>query len=274
MNENIITKIKHKVVYSPLHKPVLEIIAAVIRYRIERSKPVLYNTIYIISPYKTGTTYIDSLWNNNISKHEPFHLYSLKYLNQNFNNNFRRRSNKLRLKMECSGFLSMHIEKLPQATVENGISYIYILRPPNKWVLSVLSHFSYIKDIGYNYIDFYYWTKLLNYSMINVLNSDDKPMLQKLIDDLFIIYFKLLDDAINNQDIYFVELRNINDLAEYIGAKIGVKPNYEKSWKRKSETIFDDIPVNNSEAEERYRSKLSGIPKSRNISSILSSIEA
>ena len=46
------------------------------------------NTIYIVSPYKTGTTYIDSLWNESVSKHGLFQLYSLRDLGQNFEEDF------------------------------------------------------------------------------------------------------------------------------------------------------------------------------------------
>src|SRR5690554_4116633 len=113
MIRSFIDKLRHKIAYSKLHEPIMRLISQGVGLRIKASKSIQYPTIYVVSPYKTGTTYLDSLWSDKISRHEPFHFYSLQCLSENFDEKFKKRSNVLKLRLECSGFLSLFITQLP-----------------------------------------------------------------------------------------------------------------------------------------------------------------
>lgn len=122
-----------------LYKPLRRLRSILFSGVVFFSRASIAPTVYILSPYKTGTTYVDSLWSNRISKHEPFDVYSLKYFGKEFETTFIKRSRALNLKLECSGFLSLYINELPKITDANRLRYIYILRPPSEWVKSVIS---------------------------------------------------------------------------------------------------------------------------------------
>ncbi len=255
--------LKSKITHSPLHKPLKNLLALRDKKRINRSKPELTPTVYILSPYKTGTTYIDSLWEDSVSQHEPCQVYSLRFLDENFELNFKKRASYLNLKMECSGFLSLFLDKLPQADEKNGIRYFYVLRPPSKWVYSVLSHFMLISDLGYNFIDQFYWHKLLGYSMVEIFKTDNKEELEKLVNDLYKVYFELLEKAFANRDINFVKIEHLNDLAEYLEEQFDISPNFDRSWKRRSKLKFDKVETKYHAEDVAYEKFVQKIPKER-----------
>jgi len=219
------------------------------------------NTIYIVSPYKTGTTYIDSLWNESVSKHEPLQLYSLRGLGQNFEEDFLKREALLDLKIECSGFWSLFLERLPKP--ETLYKYIYVLRPPSEWVTSVIKHFYGLRTIGYNYINDYYWIRLLGYDMLPVLKNGKEAEIYKLISDLYQINFDILQSALKNQAIFFVNMEDLDSLAIKLGQIIGIEPNFDQSWRRvaKHKPHFK-IPLD-LEMDKKYQIWLKSIPERR-----------
>lgn len=262
MGERPIQNLRRIVAHSLLHRPLMEYRARIAARRIKHTDVRREgSTIYIVSPYKTGTTYIDSLWDENISKHEPFQLYSLRDLKKDFVRNFRKREILLNLKLECSGFFSLFLDKLPKSTIPH--KYIYILRPPSKWVGSVMKHFYGLRTIGYNYINEYYWKQLLSHDMLPVLINGKQKEIEKLADDLYKIYFKLLADAEHNPDISFVELKNLDQLALRLGERIGVRPDFSRAWKRVGKQKPDfKIPIR-PDMDEKYELLLRDLPKER-----------
>lgn len=262
MKEQSFYKLKSLITHSPLHKPLMEWRAKRADNKIKRTQAAKDpRTIYIVSPYKTGTTYIDSLWDESISKHEPFQLYSLRDMEKDFESNFYKRENVLDLKLECSGFLTLFLEKLPKTTMQS--KYIYILRPPSKWVGSVIKHFYGLRNIGYNYINEYYWKRLLGYDMLPIIEKKEKGKLNNLVQDLYQLYFDFLTKAEKNTAIFFVQLENIDNLAVKLGERIGVAPNFEKSWKRESKNKLKiDLPLNKAE-DEKYNQFIKELPQDR-----------
>ncbi|WLD24703.1 hypothetical protein NU10_04770 [Flavobacterium dauae] len=250
-----------RLVQSKLHKPIKLIGAWWNKLIIENGSNAegSVKTIYVISPYKTGTTYIASLWGEQYAKHEPYHMYSLKYLNKrNFTKNFQQRQNKLNIRIECSGFLSACIEKLPVST-----QYIFILRPPISWIQSVLNHFFLLKDLGYNYIDEYYWKKELGYSLQNILLEANQVDLEIMIKDLYRIYLKYIHQCLRHPTVKFVEMKDLDDFAKKLGEEINVTPNFQKSWKRPSKFRYDKVDVKNIINEDAYNELIGSIPKEK-----------
>lgn len=263
MRNKFISKIHKTLAYTVLHKPLMELRTLVVRRLIYNTGPKLTPTVYVISPFKTGTTYLASLWNEKISRHEPFDLYSLKYMPNDFEINFSKRANCLNIKLECSGFLSLYIKKLPLSSGSNGIKYIYVLRKPTDWVKSVMTHFDGIKKLGYNYIDLFYWQKLLGYSMNEILLKNDKDASTILVNDIYKLYFKFLEEVYARDDVYFVELNQLDELAQKLGTDFGIAPNFNRSWQRKSESSFRTVETKNPAMDEKYKAFLSAIPSER-----------
>lgn len=252
-------KIKKKLVSTVLHRPFKEIESFFIHLKLKLYGPKSRGTIYIISPYKTGTTYIASLWDNSLVSHEPYHYYSLKYISkENFLFNFKRRENSLNLKAECSGFFSMHIENLPDTN-----QYIFILRPVVSWVQSVLNHFYSLKDLGFNYIDEYYWKKILGYSIIDVLVEKNPEKLNGLVSDLHEEYLKIIREALKKMPVSFVNMKDLDRLAEKLGDVIGVSPDFDKSWQRKSENKYDTIDIHQIITNDEFDKLVESIPLNR-----------
>lgn len=107
---------------------------------VKDSEIINHKTVYCISPYKTGTTYLASCFNLDMSKHEPIKHMSLKNLEKDFDSFFIKRLNHLNLKLECSGFWSAYINELAHNKIAKDLDYICILRAPSSWVASVINY--------------------------------------------------------------------------------------------------------------------------------------
>lgn len=233
-----------------LYKAYVRIRARFRKYKIEKIQPTNINTIYVVSPYKTGTTYLDSLWNERVSRYEPFHVYTLNFIEQNLSHNFPRRKSLLNLKLETTGALSLFLRDLPKPN--QPYSYLYILRPPSKWIHSVIKYWSLRQNHNWDYINEFFWKRLLHYDMKEVIANNDKQGMKKLVDDLEKIYFNLLNDALSNQAIYFVEIKDLDELAISIGKRIGIPPDFDRSWKRVTKKIPElTIPLD-KKIDEKY----------------------
>ena len=110
---SIIHTIKYHLLRTPIAKSLKNIQARLLYARLPPLKSKIERkTVYSISPYKTGTTYLASCFSEEVVKHEPLHHLSLKMLDENFDSFFVRRMKHLNLKLECSGFMSAYLNKL------------------------------------------------------------------------------------------------------------------------------------------------------------------
>lgn len=259
--KNMNNSLSKILVHSKLHKPIKLIGAWWNKLIIEKGSNAegSVKTIYVISPYKTGTTYIASLWDDKYAKHEPYHMYSLKYLNKgDFTKKFRKRQNKLNIQIECSGFLSAWVEKLPPSN-----QYIFILRPPISWMQSVLNHFFSLKDLGYNYIDECYWKKELGYSLQDTLVEANQVDLERIVIDLYQLYLKYIHKSLAHPTVRFVEMKDLDDLARKLGKELNVQPNFIKSWKRPSKISYDKVNIKSIINEGLYDELIKSIPEDK-----------
>jgi hypothetical protein len=134
--------LKKYLINTPFHRMYKEIEAFLLHFLVKIIKESHKKKYYIVSPYRTGTTYLASLWNKDIARHEPAHMYTLKYfVKSNISKTFLKRSALLDIKIEASGAFSLILDKLEKL---DEAEYIYILRPPSDWIKSVINHFIYL----------------------------------------------------------------------------------------------------------------------------------
>jgi hypothetical protein len=110
------------------------------------------DTIYCVSPYKTGTTFlIGALKRAGIrAAHEPLHLTSLRFATDvDF---IQRRQARLKLDIEASGFWSTRIGLLRSA--QPKAQMVFVFRDPVEWIESVVAHFARVKrEVQYDYVE-------------------------------------------------------------------------------------------------------------------------
>lgn len=143
-------------------------------------------TIYTISPYKTGTTYLSSCFDQTVSKHEPMQYLSLLQLEWYFDHFFVSRLNTLNLKLECSGFWSGYIDELVTHEVAKDLFYICILRDSSSWATSVINYWcrsTYVLQ-RFDFINELFWKPKTGVDVRKVLSSNDSErdeMINKLL---------------------------------------------------------------------------------------------
>ena len=222
-----------------IHKTPLSRIAQEIRGKIDSAKLVDENsiitghkTIVSISPYKTGTTFLARCYSPEVSLHEPMHFLSLKEVQKNFSPFFVQRLNTLDIKLECSGFWSAYINELRNHPLASEFRFICILRPPTKWVQSVVNHWVKIRhDMRYDYINELFWKPKVGVDLHKIprlSGSAQKKEVQKL--EEFYMRFTRESMELSNVDYFWIE--QIEDYLPILDNKIGEKGNPGKSWKR------------------------------------------
>ena len=192
-----------------------------VRIYISKSR-IKRKTIYCISPYKTGTTYLSSCFSPEISKHEPLHHLSLKILEKNFDSFFTKRMNYLNLKLECSGFWSIYIEELVQHDVAKDLEYICILRSPSSWVTSVINYYQRPKSFDYTfeYCLELFWKKKVGVNLYEFEIGRNTKKNQEIIDKLIRFYIDFTKKTSLIKNITYVKLKEIEKVLPHIEALI------------------------------------------------------
>jgi hypothetical protein len=230
--KTLTNEFKKLVVRSPLHKLTYDI-----KGRIELSKFSNINdqitgnsTVYCISPYKTGTTYLAGCYAKEVSAHEPLDYLSLKQLDKNFNDIFIRRLNTLNLKFECSGFFSAYIDELAAHPIAKDLNFVVILRSPSSWITSTVNFWAKIgKDKHHFHIDNeLFWKKKIGIDLNMLLHVSEKEralVLEKLID--FYMGFTKKTQKLNN--VYYIQLKEIDSYLPALDRLIGETSNPKSS---------------------------------------------
>src|SRR5690554_1063940 len=106
------------------------------------------NTVYCISPYKTGTTYFSALFDCK-AEHEPLmhatitHMGDMDFL--------AKRASFLNLDLECSGFFADKLSVLRR--LAPNAKLVFLSRHPEAWIGSVVNYFSKLDgQVSYNYV--------------------------------------------------------------------------------------------------------------------------
>jgi len=216
-----LTKIKSVIFNSPFAKQAKYLQYLGHKFEINRQEENRIKgnkTIYCISPYKTGTTFLSSGFNENVVPHEPLHYFSLKGLDENFHSMFIKRLNYLNLKLEVSGFLSLYVDKLMENDLIKDLHFISILRKPSDWVNSAVN---YWKDLGtnYDYINELYWKEKIGVDIVN-FSSKSKEEQEQDLNRMGDFYLKYTEASFKIKNIDHV---HIKDLENYIKKDLSLR---------------------------------------------------
>lgn len=102
--------------------------------------------------------------------------------------------------------------------------------------------------------------------MFEVFKSNETKNLKRLANDLYRVYFKLLGVALQNPDIEFIKLKNIDKLIIQLAQRFEQEPNYSNSWQRNTKKKFDQFEIAKPEMDKKYERFLNQIPEERIIS--------
>ncbi len=231
-----LNKIKRKLIQTPLAKLLKEIEAKFhqIKVLFNKSNSIKNNkTLYCISPYKTGTTFLAACYDQSISQHEPMQYCTLKNIDNNFDTFFIKRLNALDLKLECSGFLSAYINNLAINKITKDLSYVCILRKPTDWINSVLNYWPNLKYLKFDYINTYFWKNKVGVDLLDFHNKSQKEK-EEIIDKLIVFYFNFLEETKKLINIDYYELSELEKNLIKIDKQIKEKSIINKSKTNKN----------------------------------------
>ncbi|WP_143542349.1 hypothetical protein [Robiginitalea sediminis] len=233
----MVQRFKQFIVRTPLHRMAIEMKAYWIsRNWVRENDKILNNkTVYCISPYKTGTTFLASSFDDAVSMHEPLHFTSIRKLNENFGKYFVRRLNSLDLKLECSGFLSAYVEELAKDPVARELTYICVLRKPSAWATSVVNHHQVVKEGRQHFFwgNELFWKEHVGVDLANFFHFNDTEK-QQLVENLISYYMDFTEKTRALRNVHYVWLQDLKDFLPEVGGMIGEVPKLEKSRQNKA----------------------------------------
>lgn len=265
----MIKKIKKFIIRTPLHKIALKIKETkVAREWVKENKQILgHKTIYSISPYKTGTTYLASSFDDSISQHESMHYTSMKKLNQDFDGYFVRRLNSLNLKLECSGFLSAYIDQIAQNEIAKDLTYICVLRKPSSWVTSAVNHHQIVKGAKQHYFwgNELFWKKHVGVDLGNflMLNENEKMVAAEKMTEFYLAFTEKTKKLKN---VKYVWLKDLQDFLPELEKMIDEKAKPENSEKNKAS--LKRYVYKNDKVDAAYERLIRELPVESNLNEV------
>ncbi|MBN4070067.1 hypothetical protein JYT76_00115 [Olleya sp. AH-315-F22] len=239
---NITNIIKHYIVKSPLHKTAKNIEARILSTKMvfSGSEIVNHKTVYCISPFKTGTTYLSSCFNPEMSKHEPIHYLSYKNLDKDFDSFFIKRLNYLNLKLECSGHWSAYINELAHNEIAKDLDYICILRSPSSWVTSVINHWHMLckKKHSFNFANELFWKQKVGVDLFAFKIGIESKKNQEIIEGLIRFYFDFTKNTSLLNNITYIKLKEIDKDLPLVESLIHEDSTNNKRWKREAKEKY------------------------------------
>lgn len=254
----LIYKIKTLVTRTPLIKIVHVIQLTLLKRRLDRldTQALKLKPVIGISPYKTGTTYVESCYDNSISSNDALHHYSLKYSLENFDDLFVQRFNYLNLKLDCTGFWCAYIKELSEHHIAKELNYIFVIRKPSDWIKSTINYFNFSqKHLYFNFINEYFWKQLLNIDVINFYNFDHSKQAQ-VIEQLIIFYYRVLKDSTLLKNVHYVRLSNIDSIFPVLDSLIDETANLNNAFKRETAKEHKTFDYDNEMADAAYEKLL------------------
>ncbi|MCL6266221.1 hypothetical protein [Flagellimonas myxillae] len=260
----MIRKINKLIVQSPLHKTALKLHANKI-YRSwskENSRILGHKTIYSISPYKTGTTFLASCFDYEISRHEPIHHASVKKIGQDFDGYFVRRLNSLNLKLEASGFWSAYIDQLAAHPIGKELTYICVLRKPCSWATSVVNHWYQVKKYGQHYFwtNELYWKKIVGVDLANFFEYSEEEKLE-VVSKLIKFYMSFTEKTAKLENVHYVWIKDLQNFVPTLEQLMEEEAKLEKS--EKNTGLLRQYTYENNEIDESYMDLVNSLVKNQ-----------
>jgi len=225
---------QERLMNSFLAKPIKELQALKHYYKLisHSSKIITGNqTVYCISPYKTGTTFLAAAYAKEIAQHEPMQYLSLKTLDKKFDSFLVKRLNALNLKLECSGFFSAYINELAQHKLAKDFEYIIITRNPSAWINSVVNYWAKLEYLQNDYINTYFWKQKVGVDLLN-FKFKTEPEQDIIIEQLASFYFKYTRQSAKLKNVTYVNLHDVEDYVKTLDTKIGEKAHIRNGKRR------------------------------------------
>lgn len=230
--------IKRKLLTSVFAKQAKDIEALLQKRKLKGSTDEITGnrTVYCVSPFKTGTTYLSTAFDNKISDQRPMLYLSMSEFEKDFNAFFLKRLNSLNLKLECSGFFSAYIDELAAHPIAKELEYICILRSPSSWITSVINHWGLhqFQERKFEYITECFWKPKVGVDIRNVLDSNNQIKDDKAIDKLVKFYFEYTENTKKLKNMHYVGMKELEAFLPTVGKMIGEVPNVQDTWQRKT----------------------------------------
>lgn len=244
--------IKKSLLSTPLAKT-LKYSEALLHYANLLKFPSTYikdnKTVYCISPYKTGTTFLSSLYPKNISRHEPYQFLTLKLFENNFDLYFTKRLNALNLKLECSGYFSAYINELVKNEQTKTLNYVCILRTPSSWIESVLNYWYKLKYLRFDYINSLFWEKMTGADLIKyfITSKSDKEKITKSLGDFYLSY---IEKSFQLKYVTYLPLHDLEKHVWKVDELIDEGHSFKNTFKRENTTKL--IHYYNQQLDNKY----------------------
>ena len=215
-------KLKAILISSPLAHWAFEINALALEVKMRFSKKArpLRQTIYIISPYKTGTLYLCKAYNPQIAGHQPLQHLSLKKLHRNFDAFFEQRMNYLDLTLECSGFWAGFMDEICQNEIARNLHYICILRSPSSWISSVISYWLLCDYLGYDSINEHFWKKRVGVDL-RYFSKKSEVEQQQIIGRLYEFYIEFTQKTLKLPNVTYLRIEDLENKFSLIDEMVG-----------------------------------------------------
>lgn len=254
----IISRIKTLVTRTPFIKIVHFIQLSILKKRLAKldTQTLKLKPVIGLSPYKTGTTYIESCYDKGVSSNDALHHYSLKYGPENFEEFFVQRFNYLNLKLDCTGFWCGYIKELSEHHIAKELNYVYVIRKPSDWVKSTINYFNFNqKNLYFNFINEYFWKQRIGIDVINFYNFDNSRQ-SHVIEQLITFYFRILKETKLLKNVHYVKLSNIDNIFPVLDSLIDEKANLNKAFKRETSEQHKKFEYKNEKVDAAYEKLL------------------
>jgi hypothetical protein len=192
----------------------------------------LIKTAYCVGPYKTGTTFVASVFSaDNRVAHEPMHYTTLKMIDDPAF--LRNRAHYLNLDLECSGFWAGRLHELRDIVPDARI--LCIMRSPASWIESVINYFCRLSEsIRYNYVARLHFDEITKYpvdSFFNLPNQQQSMVVRQLAD----YWLRCYDQALTDERALLVRLELLSEQVDQIESFVGLKAlHHASAFKRES----------------------------------------
>lgn len=230
--------IKRKLLTSAFAKPAKDIEALLHKQKLKGSTDKItgYRTVYCISPFKTGTTYLTTAFDRKVSDQKSMLYLSMTEFEKDFDGFFLRRLNSLNLKLESSGFFSAYINELASNPVAKELDYICILRSPSSWITSVINFWALpqFQERKFEYITECFWKPKVGVDILNVLDSNNQLKDNQAINKLMKFYFEYTENTKKLKNMHYVGMKELETFLPTVGKMIGEVPNVQDAWQRKA----------------------------------------
>lgn len=209
---SLASKTKLLLVRTPLHRPLVELNSARRYQQIKRTPIRDVRTAYCISPYKTGTSFIASMFDKSVSMHEPFHHTTLKHMHDH--DFLRRRKAFLNLRVEASGFFASMAREFGELFPEDNM--VFVIRDPSDWIGSNIDYTDVVQTmIHYQFGRELFWRKISRFVGDDFYSLKDEQQ-HEFVTDMLNFWLKVYREARSLANGHIIRLEDVRDNIDHL----------------------------------------------------------